>query len=227
MDTCIWGPPLWSLRSALIRVLYLPYDSHAHRDHEFILHYKKNLLLFLYSLRYVLPCVYCRDSYRLYLRAMPPENEQDLVEWEWKVHNEVNMKLERTCGLSLEKFQKRMMVWTTFMDPMQLWDVITVLSLNYPKLENKHEDREFLAKRAAYHVFFQTLSKLLPHVTGLRTLASYVSPENWTADDTRDRSEFFHMISSLKVKWARETGKCELDIQAMQRAEHNFVESLL
>lgn len=226
MDTCIWGPHLWSLLDSLVRVLnprYLLRDLTDDDRRE----YRRDLILLLYSLRYMLPCMHCRDSYRVYVKTLPPEAEADLTIWLWKVHEEVNKKLDRVSGCSLAKFEKRITVWTSFVDPFQVWDMLTVMALNYPKYERRDEDKESEPKKYAYYIFFHCLSRLLARIPTLADLETYVSPGAWVAESLEDRVLFFRMVSSAKFRWAYERGKSLTELEAMKFSEAKTIESLL
>ena len=60
----------------------------------------------------VLPCRYCRDSYKDFEKDDPilrnNENRSTLVEWLWRIHNKVNQKLGvHYCDASLEELKTR------------------------------------------------------------------------------------------------------------------------
>ena len=63
---------------------------------------------FFESVGHILPCKYCRQSYLEYLINSPVKyklnSRDELVEWLWEIHNEVNKKLGITyCDSSLKE----------------------------------------------------------------------------------------------------------------------------
>lgn len=191
MDTNIWGNIMWNVLDELVRVLdpnrEVPIDRKVidplgnikvvgfrimTQDEK--QKYRKILTLLLYALRYILPCVYCRESFRVYIKELPPGESDNLVEWLWKIHNCVNHKLDHKCTLGLEKFEKRLLIWTSFVDCYQVWDLLTILSLNYPKSERAKDDKEFESKRSSYFIFMYALSILLQYVPSLSSMSCFM-----------------------------------------------------
>lgn len=58
---------------------------------------RKKYLLFLKSIKEVLPCKICRDSYKKYIRINPPNlaNRKQFVHWIIDLHNYVNQKIDK------------------------------------------------------------------------------------------------------------------------------------
>ena len=71
---------------------------------------KKKHTLFFKSIAHVLPCIYCRISFKKYIREVPIhnflDNKKKLSEWLYLIHNKVNAKLGR-CQLSLKDFKNK------------------------------------------------------------------------------------------------------------------------
>lgn len=92
MNTAIWGPPLW-------RVLHtLSYSvnniSNLHAD---------KVVNFINTLKYVLPCVYCRTSFRRFIDEVNEKYKESLYNiikhnnfysWMYDIHTLVNEKLD-------------------------------------------------------------------------------------------------------------------------------------
>ena len=82
MDPSVWGPACWRLMFAA--TFKLP---------------RARCLVLFDSLRYLLPCVHCRRSYRLYLQRFPPSLAIDssspdaAARFAWVVKDSVNGKL--------------------------------------------------------------------------------------------------------------------------------------
>jgi hypothetical protein len=69
---------------------------------------------FFESLGDVLPCVYCRDSYKKFITSGKTilndsdlESRDTLVGWFFRIHEAVNEKLEMDYGVTLEEVRKR------------------------------------------------------------------------------------------------------------------------
>ena len=90
MDTTEWGPSGWPLFHA-IAYYYDYYYENIKED------YKKdykNIKNFFKSMIHVLPCIYCRRSYREYIIDLPVPSS-NLFEWSYHIHNKVNQKLQK------------------------------------------------------------------------------------------------------------------------------------
>ena len=87
MDTKFWGPDGWKLLHSIVRN-YPPNPSKKISDI-----YRH----FFNSIPSVLPCIYCRISFKEYMDELPIEdylkNTQTLSNWLYKIHNKVNNKL--------------------------------------------------------------------------------------------------------------------------------------
>lgn len=83
MDTRYWGPSGW-------RLLHLVTFGYEPKQ-------KKEMLLFLQCLPFVLPCKFCRSSLITYYEDLPPEDhlqsKESVSKWMWKIHSKVNEKL--------------------------------------------------------------------------------------------------------------------------------------
>lgn len=82
MDPAVWGPACWRL--VFTACYKLP---------------RSRCLDLFEALRYVLPCVHCRQSYRMYLQRLPPATAIDstplsAARFAWTVKDYVNGKLD-------------------------------------------------------------------------------------------------------------------------------------
>ena len=82
-DPIIWGPSTWYV----IHLLTFTYDKNLATD------YQK----FLHSLRYLIPCIYCKNSYNQILNQMPCDlsSKEKFIQWGINLHNRVNAKLRK------------------------------------------------------------------------------------------------------------------------------------
>lgn len=73
---------------------------------------RSHYLRFFKEIGYVLPCRYCRDSYREFINIDRLEdnlqNRDRLIDWFWRIHNKVNEKLgSEYCDASLKEIKQR------------------------------------------------------------------------------------------------------------------------
>lgn len=90
MNTWIWGPPKWKLLHSL------SFSPHVPR-------YAVQVAEFLNTLKFVLPCIYCRESYGGFVQALNAEwgkgveavcADGELALWMYQLHDKVNAKLD-------------------------------------------------------------------------------------------------------------------------------------
>ncbi len=187
MDTTFWGPDGWKL----LHSIAINYPSKPNNT------IKNTYKLFFNSLKYVLPCIYCRRSYTEYIALLPIDDyltsKNKMSEWVYKLHNLVNDKL-RNQGLninpdpSLEEINKR---YHNFLDDinntncinMPGWNFIYCIIFNYPV--NK-DDIEF-DRLINYIIFFNYLSKVLPFKKAQNHFEKYIQNNPIKESlDTRD-----------------------------------------
>ena len=81
MDPQIWGPVLWTI---------LEYTAARARS----AYYRPLFLEFLYTLKHIIPCEKCRNSYNILTRFLPPEDfASNEIRWVWFLHDTINDKL--------------------------------------------------------------------------------------------------------------------------------------
>jgi hypothetical protein len=102
MVTSVWGPPLWHYLHTMsfnYPVKPTPADKR---------HYKN----FILSLRYVLPCRYCRENLTKNLKALPltnkdMKNRRSFSKWVYKLHELINTMLGKKSGLKYCEVRER------------------------------------------------------------------------------------------------------------------------
>jgi hypothetical protein len=98
--TKIWGPPVWES----LHCIAFGYPIEPTTEQ------KQNYKIFFTNLMNVLPCKFCRDSYKDFitledetkLKECDLENRESLTKWLYKVHNRVNKKLGIEYNLTYE-----------------------------------------------------------------------------------------------------------------------------
>lgn len=94
MLTRVWGPPLWHF----LHLMSFNYPVKPTKDDK--IQYKK----FIYNLRHILPCRYCRDNLKKNLKMLPLtskdlKNRDRFSRYVYKLHELVNTMLGKKSGL--------------------------------------------------------------------------------------------------------------------------------
>jgi hypothetical protein len=93
MDTKVWGPPMWKSLFTIASNYPLKIDKN-NRLHVCKKRYYKN---FFTSLKNILPCKYCRISYKKFLKELPItpflESRTQIMYWLYLIKDKVNKKL--------------------------------------------------------------------------------------------------------------------------------------
>lgn len=139
MDTNVWGPKLWNIiYDVCYRLDITPASPEVRRA----------TALFLKSLKYLLPCKYCRESYTSYVApdmldidryVFDTKNRHACCAWAHSLKNLVNDKLGRSSEyrLTFDKFMKRMNTWQSASSITDVFDILYILALNYTP--DKHQ----------------------------------------------------------------------------------------
>ncbi len=102
MLTSVWGPSLWhSLHTISFNYPIKPSISQ-----------KKNYKKFIETLKYTLPCKYCRDNFKLNLKKNPltsnvMKNRENFSRYIYQLHENINTLLNKKSGLSYEDVRER------------------------------------------------------------------------------------------------------------------------
>ena len=102
MLTRVWGPPLWHF----LHLMSFNYPVHPTKEDK--KHYKE----FIYSLRYILPCHYCRLNLKKNLKMLPLtnaelKNRDKFSRFIYKLHELVNTMLGKKSGLKYCDIRER------------------------------------------------------------------------------------------------------------------------
>ena len=136
MNPATWGPPLWRIMTDVA------YKADRLQNPQ-VLPYVCN---FFKSLAFLLPCKYCRQSYRRYITQVDCgeyNQQRRLTEWVWRIKEMVNDKLKKPpeYRLSLPLFLRRVNMCTRSASAEDVLDFLAVLGLNYEPqslLKKKH-----------------------------------------------------------------------------------------
>ena len=102
MLTSVWGPSLWHY----LHTMSFNYPVNPTNVQ------KKYHKQFIMSLKYVLPCKYCRMNLRKNLKAVPItdtvlKNRDNFSKWMYDLHEHINTMLKKKSGLSYEDVRER------------------------------------------------------------------------------------------------------------------------
>ena len=102
--TKIWGPCAWEfLHSVTFGFPIEPSEDQ-----------KNNYMIFFKTIKDILPCRYCRDSYSDFIVTEPTildinvlESRDSLIKWFYEIHERVNIKLGVTYETTLVDVKTR------------------------------------------------------------------------------------------------------------------------
>jgi hypothetical protein len=153
MQTTKWGPSGWRFFSSIV----FNYSDHP-TDSE-----KRIYKCFFCHAANILPCIYCRHSYRLYMAELPIkdylENSASIRQHQYLFHNKVNDKLRGQGYLTTPDPP-----FSQFIDEYDRereyddcgWDFLYSIVFNYPEHPSDLD-------RYNYRIFFDKLRHVLPY----------------------------------------------------------------
>lgn len=157
MDTRFWGPSGWKL----LHLITYGYPTHPTSQD------KQDYGLFFNSLKYILPCKYCRNSLTKFYKQLPIEehlaSRETLTTWFYEIHNKVNNKLRRQKLLKIpnpKKAEVDKIYEKMIQDPCQIpgWDFLYCMIFNFPKDKFSIP----LDRISGYITFFSYLGRVIP-----------------------------------------------------------------
>lgn len=155
----LWGPMMWTLLHELaLNGLKNPNIINSVNIEQ---EYNK----IIRSLPYIIPCSLCRshtkEAYEYGKISRSISKPDKFNEWVWRMKNIAN---ENTRGykLSYENYQLRLDAKTTFAHEQEIWDLLFIISINYPNKGDSDENRQ-----QYYNTFFVALGTLLERIDHL------------------------------------------------------------
>ena len=101
IKTTFWGPHAWAFLFSTIAGSYPIRIIKTNKEH---LQIVKGFQQMFKSLIYTLPCIYCRQSFAVFMKEIPINNYENsrrmMMYWLYLIHDRVNKKLlnqEQTC----------------------------------------------------------------------------------------------------------------------------------
>ena len=174
MDTRCWGFSAWKL----LHSITFGYPVRPTRKDQTIYYH------FFSSIKNVLPCIFCRNSFDQFEKELPLKDHLDsrdsLVTWLYLMHNKVNDKL-RKCGEHDEPdaelddvknfYSKYVRTLNNSQSRLNVpgWDFIYCVIFDFPV---KKPDA---ARTAGIIVFFQLLQAVLPFHSFRNYYTDYIS----------------------------------------------------
>jgi len=147
MNTSFWGKDGWKLTHS-IAYNYDEKQQHCYK-------------IFYNSIKHILPCIYCRRSYKKFIELYPiqTESKRSLTKWIYKIHNCVNEKLRNQGYLNTENPSLKEV---DEMYDYKKIDCLIGIDFLYCVLFNYNLEISETRKKA-YIRFFQCLQYILPN----------------------------------------------------------------
>jgi hypothetical protein len=109
IKTSFWGPHAWAFLFSSIAGSYPVRVDPQNPAHTKVV---KSFHSMLSSLEYTLPCIYCRQSYGLFIKELPMQryssSRKEMMYWLYLIHDMVNKKLIQQEKECFEKESKRL-----------------------------------------------------------------------------------------------------------------------
>lgn len=109
MNTKVWGPHLWNFLFISIAGRYPIKIDKNNQEHKMIKNYFKSLFT---SLQYIMPCIYCRESYKKFFKELPIKEYLDgriqMMYYAYLLKDKVNNKLQKQERLNYKKTKKEL-----------------------------------------------------------------------------------------------------------------------
>lgn len=157
MDTSFWGSPGHKLLHSI---------AYCYSFNNFSENPSKNIIKsFFKSIKYVLPCIYCRRSYSKYIKELPLRDIKDnnYFKWIYKIHNKINDKLRKQGYLTKQnpKYDTILRKYNTFVKKINCmvgWNFLYSIVFDYPSYHFEISKSRY----NGYITFFTNLKYLLP-----------------------------------------------------------------
>lgn len=117
IKTSFWGPHAWNFLFSAIAGTYPIRYIPENKDHQ---RQVKGFIQLFNSLKETLPCLYCRQSYAVFLKELPMKDHLgtrlSMMNWLYLLHDKVNQKLiaqEQECYINEQKALKKRLLAKT------------------------------------------------------------------------------------------------------------------
>lgn len=191
MNTGFWGKDGWKL----LHSIAYSYDESQEKCYK----------TFFNCIQHLLPCIYCRRSYKKFIETYPVQNQskRELTKWIYKIHNCVNEKLRHQGYLSeenpsLKKVDEFYKEYIKEKNCLIGIDFIYCILFNY-NLEISNVRKE------AYLRFFHCLQYILPNETIRKIYQDYLEKNPF--EDCLEKVDEKQSLEPIK-KWIYQLEKC-------------------
>ncbi len=110
IKTSFWGPSTWDFLFASVAGAYPIHVDPKNKEH---MQKVRAFQAMMRSLQHTLPCVYCRDSYKIFLKEVPLSkyagSRREMMRWIYDIHDKVNKKLMKQEQECLAQERARLM----------------------------------------------------------------------------------------------------------------------
>jgi len=191
MNTSFWGKDGWKLTHS-IAYSYDEKNAVCYRT-------------FFNSIQHILPCIYCRRSYKKYITLYPVQthSKRSLTKWLYIIHNCVNDKLRHQGYLTNDNPSLRE-VDTFYEDYIRSINCMTGIDFLYCVVFNYNLEISETRKRA-YIRFFHCLQYILPNEKIRSIYQAYLTANPF--EECLQKVEKTQSLSPLK-KWMYNLEKC-------------------
>jgi len=203
MDTRFWGEDGWK---------FLHFIAYCYEEDR-----QKDYINFFKSISHVLPCIYCRKSYKQYLKENPIDltkevlTKRDLTKWLYTIHNCVNEKL-RKQGYKIEKDPTLKQVDDYYENSKM--KCTTGFNFMYCILFNYHLDISNVRKKG-YITFFKTLKNVLP-TSKLRSIY-HIYMDEYPFEEILEKVDREQSVEPVK-KWIHKLEKLVKKCKPFQKS---------
>lgn len=201
MDTKFWGPDGWKLLHSIV----FKYPDNPSGEIRNI--YRD----FFYTIPSILPCIYCRMSFKEYMKELSIEdylnNSKSLSLWLYKIHNKVNNKL-RNQKLNDKKdpeFKEVYKRYKKYIDCIHKkiesapgFDFLYSITFNYTYTRSKMSK----SRRDDYTVFFNLLPIIIPFETLQYIYIEHIVDNPLNLDDSCNQS-LKYWVYRLETKYRK------------------------
>lgn len=192
MNTLFWGRPAW-------KFLFSIANNFNQKE-------KKQYQDFFISLKNILPCKYCRNSYKQYIKDIPIKNylssRKEFIYWLYLIHNKVNDKLRKQGYYDRKDPKFSSVLKKIKYRESSNWIFLFCIAFNL-------KIKPTITQKKYYRNFFNSLAKIYPNsrfrIKYRSALKKY--PMNLSSRDkfTEWFTKIYNQVNSLKRKPSFET----------------------
>jgi hypothetical protein len=169
--TSKWGPSCWDFLFTSIMGRYPFIINHNNKEHLLLKRQFKRLLL---NLKNILPCIFCRNSFKIFIKELPIEpyliGRIQLMYWLYLIKDKVNKKLinqEKQCykdeKLRLKtQYEKKKISkneYSILLDNFKKTTFVTIPTPPFKKILDKYENHRAICSKKSLSCILAKKSK--------------------------------------------------------------------